>query len=350
MADAGMDRGGMDPGGVDPEGVHRAGVDRAGRDPAGVDPTDVDLAISTERLSRRFGSIEAVHDVSLAVPDGSICGFIGANGAGKTTTLKLLMGLLRPTSGRAVVLGVDSQRLGPSELARIGYVSENQELPNEMSVRELLAYVRPFYPTWDDALAERLRRLLDLPLDQRLRTLSRGMRMKAALVASLAYRPRLVVMDEPFSGLDPVMRDDLVQGILELAGGDRWSAIISSHDLNEIERLIDYVAFLQEGRLIFAEPIAALQARFRQIEITAADGESLAAKLPAPTPASWFAMQSSDRTLRFVHSQYLGADTERDLAARFPGAEIQTGPVSLRDTFVALARERRRLREEEARA
>ncbi len=331
---------------VDPAGVDPGSADRASVEHAGVDPADVGLAISTERLSRRFGSIEAVHDVSLAVPAGSICGFIGANGAGKTTTLKLFMGLLRPTSGRAMVLGVDSQRLGPSQLARIGYVSENQELPDEMSVRGLLAYVRPFYPTWDDALAERLRRLLDLPLDQKLRTLSCGMRMKAALVASLAYRPRLVVMDEPFSGLDPLMRDDLVQGILELAGGDRWSAIISSHDLGEIERLIDQVAFLQDGRLIFAEPIAALQARFRQIEITAADGKSLDATLPAPTPATWFAMQSSDRTLRFVHSQYLGADTERDLAARFPGAQIQTGPVSLRDTFVALARERRRQREE----
>ena len=137
--------------------------------------------------------------------------------------------MLRPTSGRATVLGVDSRRLGPRELAQIGYVSENQDLPQEMTVRQMFAYVRPFYPAWDDVLCERLRQLLDLPLDQRLRTLSRGMRMKAALVAALAFRPRLLVMDEPFSGLDPVMRDDLVQGILELGGdGMRWSAIISS--------------------------------------------------------------------------------------------------------------------------
>jgi ABC-2 type transport system ATP-binding protein len=314
-----------------------------------IETTDLaDPVIATERISRRFGSTEAVHDVSLTVPAGSICGFIGANGAGKTTTLKLLMNLIQPTSGRATVLGVDSRKLGPAQLAQIGYVSENQELPNDMTVRQLLAYVKPFYPAWDDALAERLRQLLDLPLDQQLRTLSRGMRMKAAVVASLAYRPRLLVFDEPFSGLDPVMRDDLVQGMLELAGGEtRWSAIISSHDLNEIERLIDHVAYLQNGRLIFAESIATLQARFRQIEVSAPEGATLSlAPAAATPPASWLAIAASGRALRFVHSQYAGDDTERDLAARFPGAQIQTQPVSLRDTFVALARERRQTPQE----
>jgi ABC-2 type transport system ATP-binding protein len=315
--------------------------------------SETDPVIVTEHLTRRFGGIAAVRDMSLIVPAGSICGFIGANGAGKTTTLKVLMNLIRPSSGRASVLGVDSRHLGPRELAQIGYVSENQELPNEMTVRELLAYVRPFYPAWDDALCDRLRRLLDLPLDQRLTTLSRGMRMKAALVASLAFRPRLLVMDEPFSGLDPVMRDDLVQGILELAGdGTRWSAIISSHDLHEIERLIDHVAFLQDGRLIFSEPIAVLQARFRQIEIVAPGDDGAGAvqpSAPTPTPSNWFAIQSTARTLRFVHSGYVPDETERDLAARFPGAQIQTGPVSLRDTFIALARERRQQQDQRSR-
>jgi ABC-2 type transport system ATP-binding protein len=295
--------------------------------------------IVTERLSRRFGSIEAVREVSLTVPAGSICGFIGANGAGKTTTLKLLMNLIAPTSGRATVLGVDSRQLGPAQLAQIGYVSENQDLPDDLTTRQLLAYLKPFYPTWDDALADRLCQLLDLPLDRRLKTLSRGMRMKSALASSLAYRPRLLVMDEPFSGLDPVMRDDLVRGILELAGEGGWSAIISSHDLQEIERLIDFVAYLEEGRLVLAEPIATLQARFRLVDIVAAPGHSLPTIAP---PASWLSVASTDRALRFVHSEYTGDDTERDLAARFPGAQIQTTPLSLRDTFLALARERRR--------
>src|SRR6266542_6249501 len=152
---------------------------------------ETDPVIVTDRVSRRFGYLDAVREVSLTVPAGSICGFIGANGAGKTTTLKLLMNLIRPTSGRATVLGVDNRQLGPRQLAQIGYVSENQELPDAMTVRALLAYLRPFYPTWDDALCERLRRLLDLPLDQRLRTLSRGMRMKATFVALARERRRM---------------------------------------------------------------------------------------------------------------------------------------------------------------
>jgi ABC-2 type transport system ATP-binding protein len=299
--------------------------------------------IVTEGLSRRFGSIEALHDVSLTVRAGSIYGLIGANGAGKTTTLKLLMNLIQPTSGQARVLGIDSRRLGPAQLAQIGYVSENQELPLQMTVRELLAFLRPFYPAWDVALAERVRKLLDLPLDRRLQTLSRGMRMKAALVASLPYRPRLLVLDEPFGGLDPVMRDDLIQGILELAGDRRWSAIISSHDLTEIERLADHVAFLQDGRLLFAEEIATLQARFRQIEIGAAPDQSLALEsLASSPPSAWLSIHASDRALRFVHSGYVAGETERDLASRFPDAQIQITPLSLRDTFIAVSRTRRR--------
>ncbi len=113
---------------------------------------DLDPVIVTDRLTRRFGRVAAVDELSLTVPAGSICGFIGANGAGKTTTLKLLMNLIRPNSGRATVLGVDSQRLGPTQLAQIGYVSENQQLPDWMTVRQLLAYCKPFHPTWDDAL------------------------------------------------------------------------------------------------------------------------------------------------------------------------------------------------------
>jgi ABC-type multidrug transport system ATPase subunit len=290
--------------------------------------------IATEQLSRRFGRLEAVHDLTLHVPAGSIFGLIGPNGAGKTTTLKVLMNIIRPTAGRAEVLGVDSRRLGPPQFARIGYVSENQRLPTWMTVRELLAYCRPFYPTWDEALGARLLSLLDVPPDRPLRHLSRGMRMKAALVSSLAYRPTLLILDEPFSGLDPLMRDEFVQGMLELAGEGGWSAVISSHDLDEIERLIDWVGYLRQGRLAFSESTAALQARFRQIDVTAA-------VVPSSLPPDWLDIASSDRTLRFVHARYVEGDTERDLHARFPGASIQVSPLSLRDTFIALARQDR---------
>jgi ABC-2 type transport system ATP-binding protein len=303
--------------------------------------------IATEGLTRRFGQLDAVNHLTLQVPAGSIFGLLGPNGAGKTTTLKLLMNIIRPTRGRANVLGVDSQRLGPAEFARIGYVSENQRMPDWMTVRQLLAYCKPFYPTWDDRLGARLIELMALPLDRKIRHLSRGMRMKAALVSSLAYRPKLLILDEPFSGLDPLMRDEFVQGVLELAGEGGWSAVISSHDLEDIERLIDWVGYLRDGQLAFSESITGLQARFRQIDVslpTAAatdDADAGGIALPSPIPAVWLNVTADGHALRFVHASYTPDATERELADRFPGAHIQVTPLSLRETFIALARQER---------
>ena len=148
-------------------------------------------AIETQGLTRRFGRSEAVDGLSLTVPEGSVFALIGPNGAGKTTTIKILMNLIRPTAGTARVLGTESTRLAPSDLARIGYVSEGQELPEWLSPEAMLAYLRPFYPTWDDALCRKLQAVLGLSARTPIRTLSRGTRMKAALLASLAYRPEL---------------------------------------------------------------------------------------------------------------------------------------------------------------
>lgn len=165
--------------------------------------------IETHGLKRSFGTKEAVRALDLTVPAGVVCALLGPNGAGKTTTIKLLMNLLTPSGGEAKVLGVETRRLGVKEKSRIGYVSENQELPEWMSVRRFLDYCRGFYPGWDEALERQLLAKLALPEDTKIKQLSRGMRMKVALLAALAYRPELLVLDEPFSGLDPAVRDDL---------------------------------------------------------------------------------------------------------------------------------------------
>ncbi len=156
-------------------------------------------------------------------------GLVGSNGAGKTTTIKILMNILKPNAGHAEVFGIPSRQLGPQDLERIGYVSENQEMPDRMTVGGFLAFLKPFYPIWDDARAEELVRQFDLPPGRKLRDLSRGMRMKASLASSLAYRPRLLVLDEPFSGLDPLVRDELIEGILE--GAADATIFVSSHEL-----------------------------------------------------------------------------------------------------------------------
>jgi ABC-2 type transport system ATP-binding protein len=291
-------------------------------------------AIETHDLTRRFGRTEAVHALTMQVPTGSVFALLGPNGAGKTTTLKLLMNLLRPTSGTATVLGTDTRRLEARQFERIGYVSENQRLPDWLTPRELFDYCRPLYPTWDDELRRRLESDLALGSNARLRTLSRGTRMKASLLASLAYRPELIVLDEPFTGLDPVVRDELIRGLLEVSADRPPTILISSHDIDEVERLADWVGFLRDGRFQFAEPVASLLGRFRLIEVVAT-GDS-----PPVLPADphWLPHGTAGRTLRFVDTRHDALDAAARVAAAFPGCEISESPLPLRDIFVILAR------------
>jgi ABC-2 type transport system ATP-binding protein len=219
-------------------------------------------AIETSDLTRRFGRVDAVDTLTLKVPAGSIFALVGPNGAGKTTTIKLLMNLMRPTRGSATVLGVDSRRLDAKTFERIGYVSENQRLPDHLTPADLLAYCRPFYPTWDEELSRRLQTTLNVPMDVRLRMASRGTRMKAALLAALAYRPELLVLDEPFSGLDPLVRDEVAQAIMTLAGEQARTVFVSSHDIEEVERLAGWVAFIDRGRITLVEQMSLLLQRF----------------------------------------------------------------------------------------
>jgi ABC-2 type transport system ATP-binding protein len=174
-----------------------------------------------------------LRDLTLDVPEGSVFGLIGSNGVGKTTTIKILMNILKADSGEARVLGIESRRLGPTQFEKIGYVSENQQMPGWMTIEYLLAYLKPFYPSWDSAHAEALLQQFRLPRDRKLSQLSRGMWMKTALLSSLVYRPRLLVLDEPFSGLDPVVREDLIESLIDSA--NETTLFISSHDLADIE-------------------------------------------------------------------------------------------------------------------
>ena len=212
---------------------------------------------------------------------------VGHNGAGKTTLIKLLMNILHPTAGFATVCGHPSHTLTGAKFETTGYVSENQELPEWMTVGEYLNYLRPFYPRWD---IESLVQTLDLPLDRKLKHLSRGMLMKAALASVLAFRLRLIVLDEPFSGLDPLVRDELIEVLIDAVGGQDGKApvtvLISSHDLAEIESFATHIGYLNKGRLVFAEEMARLNARFREVTVTL-DGE-----LPGATvPSSWLLLE-----------------------------------------------------------
>src|SRR5215469_2434686 len=270
--------------------------------------------ISTTHLTKKFASGEAVHDLTFEVPEASIFGYLGPNGAGKTTTIKTLMNIFVATSGSATVLGLDSRHLSPARLQQIGYVSENQEMPGWMSVDYYLDYCRAFYPNWDPVLCDALVKQFDLPRKQKLKQLSRGMRMKAALVSAIAYRPQLLILDEPFSGLDPLVRDELVEGILAISADHRWTVFVSSHDLAEIENLVTHVAYIDRGHLEFSEELGSLQGRFREVGVTC-EGS---AQIPAPWPEAWLNPETSGAVLRFVVSDYAEERTLPQIDAMFP--------------------------------
>lgn len=296
------------------------------------------MIIETHNLTKHFGKHEAVNGISLSVPKGAILALIGANGAGKTTTLRLVMNLLEADSGEALVLGVDSRRLTAHEYSRIGYVSENQKLPPNLTIDQFFAYLRPLYPTWDGAVEDDMRRRFELQPGQKLGQLSHGVRRKVCLAAALPHRPALLVLDEPLSGLDVLVRDEVMGGLL--SHSDEMTVLISSHELAEIESCATHVAFMDKGRLVVQDSLEDVAARFR--EVTA--GFAGDPKTPARLPEAWLTPEWSGRTLRFTTTAYTDDDELSRILASLVGplAHLSTEPMSLRDTSKALIRAHRK--------
>jgi len=293
--------------------------------------------LRAEGLCKRFGRTDVLRDLALSVDEGSVYGLVGPNGAGKTTTIKILMNIIEASSGRAMVLDEDSRRLGPRHFQQIGYVSENQEMPDWMTVEYLMAYLKPFYPTWDDGRARELLKQFELPTHRKLKHLSHGMRMKAALASSLAYHPQLLVLDEPFTGLDPLVRDEFIEGLIESA--QETTMLISSHDLAEIEHFATHIGFLDHARLHFSESLSVLSDRFREIEVT----RDAPAPLPVDWPRQWLQPESSGTLVRFVDSQFDRDRTAAEVRRLFGDASrVAATPMSLRAIFVTLARDSRK--------
>jgi ABC-2 type transport system ATP-binding protein len=293
--------------------------------------------IRTEGLSKRYRRKAALHGLTIDVPEGSVFALVGPNGAGKSTAIQTVMNIVQPTAGRAEVMGVDSRALGPAQLAQIGYVSESQKLPGWMKLGYFLDYCKAFYPAWNDADAAALVHEYGLPLDRPLQALSRGMRVKAALVAALAYRPRLIVLDEPFSGLDVLVREELIESILDRT--PEATVLVCSHDLAEIESFATHVAYINEGRLEFAEEMGALTNRFREVEVTL----EREAALPRGLPPTWLNPEQAGIVVRFTDSSYEAGRSRSEIASRFGTVRgLEARAMSFRAIFLAMARSARR--------
>jgi ABC-2 type transport system ATP-binding protein len=220
-------------------------------------------AISVSELTRRFGPKTALDSVSVSMPRGAVYGLVGANGAGKTTLIKHILGLLRAQTGSVRVFGLDPVTDPVAVLSRIGYLSEENDLPGWMRVDELIRYSRAFYPAWDDVYAEELRQAFALDLSAKIRTLSKGQKARAGLLIALAHRPELLVLDEPSSGLDPIVRRDILGAVIRTIADEGRTVLFSSHLLEEVEQVADHVTMINEGKIVLSAPLDAIRESHR---------------------------------------------------------------------------------------
>ena len=206
--------------------------------------------VDVERLSRRYDQSLALDDVTLRMKPGLVYGLVGANGAGKTTLIKHLLGLLRAKQGSVRVFGLDPVVHPVQVLQRIGYLSEERDLPEWMRIDELLRYTSAFHPGWDQAYAKEMLDLFQLDSRKKVKHLSKGMRAQAGLIAAAAHRPDLLILDEPSTGLDAVVRRDILNTLVRMVADDGRTALFSSHLLDEVEQMSDSVFMIDGGRLV----------------------------------------------------------------------------------------------------
>lgn len=241
---------------------------------SGANVNGIEPVISIRGLIRRFGAKTALNCVNLNVPRGAVFGLVGVNGAGKTTLIRHILGLLKAQAGSVQIFGRDPVVDPVGVLSRVGYLSEENDLPGWMRVDELLRFTSAFYPAWDNGYAEQLRQSFGLDPRARVKNLSKGQRARAGLVIALAYRPELLVLDEPSSGLDPVVRHDILGAIIRTIAEEGRTVLFSSHLLEEVERVADVVTMVHRGQIVFSGALDDIKASHRRLTVRFAEARS----------------------------------------------------------------------------
>lgn len=224
-----------------------------------------ELAVEVNQLSRAFRGKQALDDVTLHIPVGSIFGLVGLNGAGKTTLIRHLIGSLEAKHGTVRVLGENPVTDPEGVLKNVGYLTEEDSLPQWMRVGELIDFTRAVYPSWDAPYCKELLEMFGLSRAVKLTSLSKGQRARAGLLVAIAHRPQLLILDEPSSGLDPIARSDILEAIVRTISEDGRTVLFSSHLLDEVDRVCDAVALMREGKLIETLTIERLETRYEEI-------------------------------------------------------------------------------------
>jgi len=288
-----------------------------------------ELAIETRELRKRFGAKDAVSGLTLAVPRGSICGFLGKNGAGKTTTLKMLMGMTKVSGGEGRALGreITNARESAEIRRRTGFVSEDKLFPWSITVGELLRFTRAFYPRWRPDLAERYLHAFQLPLRASAGRLSKGMRTRLALLLALARGAELLLLDEPTEGLDPSMVEEALQALVSLVAEQGTTVFFSSHQLSNVEQIADHVCIIDQGRAVVSDSLDELTASYRRVQLVF-DGD--------PPRDGFEAARRDGRTLSLLASRNVDEIVARAKAMNARSVDVQ--PVALKDIFLEISK------------
>jgi ABC-2 type transport system ATP-binding protein len=293
-----------------------------------------ETVIHIEGLTRRFGAKAALDNVTLTVPRGTVLGLVGPNGAGKTTLIKHVLGLLKAQSGTVRVFERDPVVDPVGVLGRIGYLAEENDLPGWMRVHELLRYTRAFYPRWDEAYAEKLRQTFALDPAAKVKHLSKGQRTRAGLLIALAYRPELLVLDEPSSGLDPIVRRDILEAIIRTIADEGRTVLFSSHLLHEVERVSDRVALIDRGRITFSAALDDIKETYRWLTLRFAE-----ARAQPPVLAGALAWEGAGREWTALCNGRPGDWATFRAAVTATGAQVVEDRIaSLDEIFVAQVR------------
>ncbi len=291
------------------------------------------LVIETAGLTKRYGDFRAVTDVALRVAAGRITGFLGRNGAGKSSTIKMLLGMVRPTSGHGRVLGhpIDDRRESVLMRRKVAYVGEDKGLYAYMTVGQLIRFTRSFYTDWRPDMEARLLREYDLPLDRRIKALSKGMRTKLALLLALARRPELLILDEPTEGLDPVSIEELLQTLVRCTA-DGTSIFFSSHQLNDVERIADDIVMIDRGSVVLDTPLDDVRQHYRSVVLGfPMSPDATALRLPGVER-----VRLSGRQATLLVSANADAIVRR--AQSLGAVSVDIAPLTLREVFLEKVR------------
>jgi ABC-2 type transport system ATP-binding protein len=294
-------------------------------------PTPATIApLVFDHLTKTYSGHTALNNIDLEIPDGHVVGLLGRNGAGKTTLLQIAAGLLLPTSGTCRTHGQLSSKLDTPELSRLGLVQQEGKFIEWMTAAQHLDFTASFYPTWDRDLQHRLTGVLELPLDKKIAHLSTGDRQKVGILLGMCHRPNLLLLDEPMSSLDPIARAQMLDVLLERLRDDGCTVLVSSHILNDVEKIMDWVVALDAGRVTENAPFDELQECFAEWTVTAGD---------RPLPATFaepyvLARQGNDRLAR-VTVRTKHPDTAEQFAAAH-GAQLTQRPLNLAEMFPLL--------------